>query len=264
MEEVKRMLEERKNILLKLKKEKENALKKIPEGSLRISCCGNKVQYYHRRDAADTQGNYLPAKKRDVAMKLAQKDYDQKILKAIEREIYAIETYTRNLPAKSAEDVYGILHKERQKLIVPIKESDEQFVKQWEAVEYQGKWIDESIPEYYTAKQERVRSKSEVIIADMLNKEDIPYRYEFPLALRGIGTIYPDFTVLNVRTREVYYWEHLGMMDEETYAESALQKIWTYEQNDIFPGEKLLITHETRKNPLNQKQIQKLIMHYLK
>ena len=27
--------------------------------------------------------------------------------------------------------------------------------------------------------------------------------------------IHPDFTVLNVRTREILYWEHLGMMDNK-------------------------------------------------
>ena len=37
--------------------------------------------------------------------------------------------------------------------------------------------------------------------------------------------IHPDFTVLNVRTREILYWEHLGMMDNKEYIESALAKI---------------------------------------
>lgn len=69
-----------------------------------------------------------------------------------------------------------------------------------------------------------------MIIADLLNKEGIPYRYEYPIQLNGVGWIYPDFTVLNVRLRKEYYWEHLGMMDDYSYAEKALQKISSYEQ----------------------------------
>ena len=112
-------------------------------------------------------------------------------------------------------------------------------------------------------KGERVRSKSEVIIADMLSKEGIPYRYEYPLYIKGFGKIYPDFTVLNIKKREELLWEHFGMMDDAEYAEAAIRKIATYEQNGIYPGEKLILTYETRKNPINQRVINGLIEHFL-
>lgn len=112
-------------------------------------------------------------------------------------------------------------------------------------------------------KGERVRSKSELIIADILSKEGVPYRYEYPLYLRGMGRIYPDFTVLNITKREEVFWEHFGMMDDPVYAEGAIKKIATYEQNGIFPGENLILTYEARKNPINQKLVRSLIEHYL-
>ena len=70
--------------------------------------------------------------------------------------------------------------------------------------------------------------------------------------------------MLNVRKRQEILWEHLGMMDDEIYVEKAIQKITTYEQNGIFPGENLILTYETKKNPLNQKTIMRMIQHYLK
>ena len=60
------------------------------------------------------------------------------------------------------------------------------------------------------------------------------------------------------------YWEHLGMMDDPSYVEKSLQKITLYEQNGIFPGENLILTYETRKNPMNQKIIRLMIQRYLK
>ena len=65
-----------------------------------------------------------------------------------------------------------------------------------------------------------------------------------------------------MRKREEIYWEHFGMMDDPNYVENAMQKLMLYQQNGIFPGEQLIITFETRKNPLNQKQILNLVEHY--
>ena len=53
-------------------------------------------------------------------------------------------------------------------------------------------------------------------------------------------------------------------MDDPSYLESALKKIATYEQNNIFIGDQLILTFETRKNPMSQKQVMRMIRRYLK
>lgn len=264
MEEVRRTLEARKNQLLQLKKEKEKALLSAPKGLLRVNCQGDRTQYYRRENANDANGVYLREKEVNLVRRLAQKEYDQKVLRAVEKEVRAIERCLVGYPLTGAEEVYEKLHRERKKLVVPVWEPQEQFVQKWEAVVYEGKSFGEDAPEFYTAKNERVRSKSEWIIADLLNREGVPYRYEYPLHLKGMGVVHPDFTVLNVKERKEFYWEHLGMMDDATYAERALQKIALYEQNGIYPGEGLILTYETRTNPLNQKVVVNVIEHYLK
>lgn len=258
------LLEKREKELLQMKKEKEKALKAAPDGTLRLCRYGDKVQYYHRTDAKDTNGVYLKEKDVKLVAKLAQKDYDRKALKAIEKELCAISRYKASYPHTCVENIYEHLHKDRKKLVMPVYESDEEFISNWEQVTYQGKEFYEDTPLLYTEKNERVRSKSEVMIADMLHREKIPYRYEYPVLLQGLGTIYPDFTVLDIRRRKTMLWEHLGMMDDPDYAELALQKIAAYEQNGIFPGEDLILTYETRRFPLNSKTIQTQISHYLK
>ena len=264
MEKVRKLLELRKKELEKLKKEKEIALQNVPEGALRICDHANRTQYYHRIDPKDTSGAYIPTKNHDLICKLAQKEYDQKVLRAIDKELAITKKYLSGYPVVTVEQIYDTLHKKRQALIQPIQESDDEFIEKWTNYDYKGKGFDVEAPEYYTAKKERVRSKSELIIADLLNRESIPYRYECPVYLRGMGQIYPDFTVLNVKKRKEYYWEHFGMMDDPSYTEEALQKLTMYEQNGIFPGEQLIITYETRKNPLSQKQVLNFIEHYLK
>ena len=58
-----------------------------------------------------------------------------------------------------------------------------------------------------------MRSKSEVIIANLLHAKGINYHYEEPLEFDGI-TNYPDFTIEDGSTGKTYYWEHLGMLND--------------------------------------------------
>ena len=120
------------------------------------------------------------------------------------------------------------------------------------------KGFTEDAPEFYTAKGEQVRSKSEILIADTLYRKNIPYCYERPLEFPGAGRIHPDFTILRRSDRKEVYWEHLGMMDDPEYAANALMRIDLYERNGIFPGDRLILTHETGRQPLRTRLIEVL------
>lgn len=264
MQQIQGKLEKRKEELLKIKKQKLEEIKKGPQGTLRISISEGKIRYYHRTNSKDFNGVYIKESDKELANKLAQKDYDKKVLKEIEKELVATERYLHTTKLLNTNRIYENLHKERQRLVTPIWVPNQKFVEQWEAVEYTGKEFAEQMPEIYTSKGERVRSKSEVMIADLLREEEIPYRYEYPIYLKGVGMIYPDFTILNKTSRKEIYWEHLGMMDDSSYAENAIRKIISYEQNGIFPGQELILTYETKMNPLTPKMIKMLIAHYLK
>jgi len=264
MEEMEELLVARRNYLLQLEKDKEDTLKAAPEGFLRINTGKNKIQYYHRKDPKDFSGVYICEKDVDLVRRLAQKAYDKKVIDSTRKELKAINSFFSNYPEIKAEQVYEKMHEERRKLINPIVETDEQFVANWESVHYDGKGFEEGFPEIYTAKGERVRSKSEMIIADTLNREGIPYRYEYPVKIKGWGKFYPDFTALNIKKRKEIYWEHLGMMDDVAYVENALQKITLYMQNGIFLNDSLIITYETKRIPLNQRMIKLMIEQYLK
>ena len=70
-----------------------------------------------------------------------------------------------------------------------------------------------------------VRSKSEMIIAGILEANDVPFRYEAALNL-GNHTYYPDFTILTPGRGELLFWEHFGMMSDEEYEFSAYKKMY--------------------------------------
>lgn len=134
----------------------------------------------------------------------------------------------------------------------------------WKTKEYIGKDFPDGMPVIRTEKGERVRSKSEKIMADYFYRNGIEYKYECPIYLKGIGVVYPDFTFLSQKTGEEIYWEHHGRMDDPAYARNAVRKINAYENNNIYPGERLIITYETSQMILNTDKIEKLVEKYLK
>lgn len=83
------------------------------------------------------------------------------------------------------------------------------------------------------------------------------------MRLEGVGIVYPDFTFLSKKTKQEIYWEHVGRMDDPSYAEKAIQKIHTYEKNNLYPGERLILTYETGKMILDMKLVEKLTGRYL-
>ncbi len=89
---------------------------------------------------------------------------------------------------------------------------------------------------YKTLKGDYVRSKSEVIIANMLYQENIKYEYEKKLFYDEDKWIEPDFTIY-LGDKEIY-WEHLGMIGVESYDKRWLEKMEIYQ--NYFPG--MLVT----------------------
>ncbi len=258
------IMDNRKEYLNMLKKETEKNLKAAPEGTLRISSSSGHTQYYHRLNPSDRRGTYLPVSKIKLVRQLAQKGYEEKVLEAVLQEIEAITSYQTLLPEISADNIYEHLSDKRRALVESMIETDEAFIDRWKRVSFTGKSFSDDFPELYTRQGERVRSKSEVIIADLLSTEGIPYRYEYPVKLKNYGVVYPDFTVLNIRSRKEMYWEHFGMMDNSEYAEKAVHKISEYMKNGMFPGRDLIISFETRNFPMNTKDMQGMIDHYLR
>ena len=291
----------------------EKRLANTPQGHLRVSQKGHNPEFYHITEPGDTHGSYIPQAKLALARRLAQRDYDIRLIKQLKQEIRALQKYLVQTkggdccsvggasaghggsPGSALTALYTKLCPARQSLVTPITLPDAQYAAQWQAVSWTGLPFSPDSPDYTTARGERVRSKSEVIIADTLARHGIPYRYEYPLELNyrrnGRGgtsrsdlgdtptygadtvnsetsyrpgrTVHPDFLCLNVRTRAEFYWEHFGLMDDGDYLERTLVKLKEFAENKILPGKNLIFTMESAACPLSTRQIENLINEFL-
>lgn len=255
-------LSELKELLLETKK----ACQHTPAGRLRISQKKGHPEYYLVSKRGSLRGHYLPYKKESLICQLAQKSYDQQLLKLLQKEITALKEYLHNTQNGTAiQKLYTSLCPARRALIQPVSLTDEKYAARWQNVETQPRQFAPDTPEYQTARGERVRSKSEVIIADTLTRYHIPYRYEYPLKItKGPQplTIYPDFLCLNVHTRQEFLWEHFGMMDDPDYAQKATSKLRLLQENGILPGRNLILTMETQNVPLSTRVLEKIIKEF--
>ncbi len=251
---------------------KEKSVKKSTKASLRISKSNGVVQYYFKSNPQNKKSHYISVKNKKLAQELAQQDYDNKIVQAARQELKILQHLLRQYEGLSSrnhlvEKIFPKLNLLRQALIKPVRFSDNFFAVQWQNVSYEKKAFPEGSTPFSTSRDELVRSKSELIIAETLKRMNIPYRYEFPLQLTSetgrLITIHPDFMCLKVKSRNEYFWEHFGMMDNPEYAEQAIQKLNLYALNGFFPGKNLIITTESGQQPISTKVVEKIVREFL-
>lgn len=263
---LKNYLTEEENRLRRIKQIVDNRLQGAPEGCLRISSCRKKPNYMYcteENGKLNKQGHYLKKDNVKIIQALAQKGYDRKIKFLVDKRIKQIHSLNNDYNDEEIEKIFNNLSDKRKELVKPVEMTWEQRLKQWKSTPYTGKEFKEGTIEIYTKKGERVRSKSEKILADMFFDMGVEYKYECPLQLNGYGLVYPDFTFLSKKTNKEIYWEHDGRMDEAEYAEKAIRKIDQYTKNGIIPGVRLILTYETSHYALNMSVAKNLICNYL-
>ena len=250
-------------------KEKEKKFKadnknmKAYKGKLRCATKGDSYQYY-------LGTKYLSKKEPNLIEDIANSEYCKDLKKLVREKLIKLEQmrnlveYDYNRP----EELYSSLHPARRCIVTPLLRTKEEYIKQWQDEPYEP-WdiTDEDVnTQIITARGERVRSKSEKIIADALSRHGIPYKYEYPLELKygnRIVTKRPDFLVLDTVTLEEKIIEHLGMMGDEDYYQKNMCKIDLYEKNGYLIGKKLIILHETAENPLDTMVMERYIKECL-
>lgn len=144
-----------------------------PDGYLKISRT-KKVQYYKVTKDTEPNGIYLQKNDMDVICSLAQKEYDRKVILAMQKELTQIRKMIKTYSEDGIRKIYDNYIAERKELIEPVELSDEAYARKWINQEYKKKDIGNAINIYQTEGEDLVRSKSELIIANKLKKLKIP------------------------------------------------------------------------------------------
>ena len=232
-------------------------LERAPEGNIWVN---DSAGHFCIKNP-NCEARYLKIEDSAIIEKHEKKKYYKRLKKALEKEIKALGQFDKNYNPDGKYEVYEKMPNCLKPFINPAFESVKEKVKKWQAEAYE---LNPSYREnclYESARGEKMRSKSEVIIANQLDKcPYLDYRYEKPLWLPGMNRpIYPDFTIINLITGRIYYWEHCGMLDKKQYAEDFIWKYNIYVKNGITPKVNLILTFESEGRGLDMAVIKKQI-----
>lgn len=235
----------------------------VPEGIAKVSYCRGDVQYYLKKPG-ESRFRYVHSSQRDEIKLIIQHDYDVTVYDILLNTRKAIISFLKKYNIDRIEKAYDSLGKGRKMLVDPIIPSKDDVIRKW----YEGFVTDDngfqSERQYFTEKGEKVRSKSEKILADIFNKHGIPYVYEPKLVLNNGHTVFPDFALLNIRKRKTVYWEHFGLISDPDYTVKCMAKLDEYERSGFVCGDNLIFSIESMNNPfyirMMEKKIQLLLL----
>lgn len=214
----------------------------------------------------DSPPEYISRTRIDIIAPLAQKRYEEKLMSVVGSRIEILDeciaAFERLLNLQDVSEIYSSLPDELKGFVKPYEGGDEKFAMRWQSRDF-GKWSSGIHLNYVTQRGDRVRSKSELIIADRLCAKGIPYHYETLFVCSDGSMTSPDFRILNKRTRKQYFWEHFGMMDDPEYCFHAIEKIEKYASSDVILGENLIVSFESPLKSLSTKYVDTMIREYL-
>ena len=240
----------------------ESKLGSLPEERLTFSQKSGNTQFYYRRKG-DKKLFYISKKNSDQITKLANKYYIDKTLPALKANLHAAEKFMAIHSGSEERDVFNSMPSDLQMLNSNLFLYKPQFIEAWLHRPYVRNPYKSEDLIFDTARGEKVRSKSEVILSNSFFRHELIYLVEFPLKLKHSNrTIYPDFTILNTKTMEVIYWEHFGMMDNPEYATAAVKRIHLLQDEGLILGKNLICTFETSTTPLSSSLVESYIKEF--
>jgi hypothetical protein len=103
-----------------------------------------------------------------------------------------------------------------------------------------------------------VRSKSEVIIANILVEKGIEFEYEREFIGKNDQKRIPDFTFIDA-AGDIVILEHLGMMSLPSYKADWEKKLQFYKDNGYKLDDNLFTTTESEKGGIDSLAIEEVI-----
>ncbi|PWJ70186.1 hypothetical protein B0O40_0016 [Ruminococcaceae bacterium R-25] len=258
---VRNVLRDRYDLITKTIENIEKKLKALPAGWINIRHQNGKAYYYYAN--AKSKERFLTIKDKELIKQLLQKRYLKEVLKAAKNELLALSKMLNIYPADLPEEMFEKLPEELRSGVEPIILGNEQDAREWMEEPYVGKPFKDDAPVYMTIKGERVRSKSEVMLADRLFFRGVPYKYECPIMIDGV-VIHPDFSMKRMSDNKIIYHEHCGKMDDPEYYSDLVERINLYNQAGIMQGDRLTFSFETSDKPLDIRVIDRLIDEFFK
>ena len=239
---------------------------KLPQSKVILVSAGG---FFYYKNRGEKKRTYIPRKNTRQIWQIASvRFYRQKII-FLEENILALEKVLLKLRDYDDESVLSTLPKVYRDAVEYVRSRDMSNKVHQSENPYNREDLALVVSNGLI-----VRSREELIIAELLISLGIEFWYEKALTVTGSViladgsvimremTIYPDFTIRHPASGKVFVWEHFGLSDDYEYQSTIFTKLSKYLRNDYVPGCNLIITFESKNHPLSQNLIHDVIVQY--
>lgn len=241
----------------------EDKLKSLPQDKLSYVVKGNTIQYYFHT-TKNKKPKYLRKKDTDRINSLANAYYIRKTLPKLKQNLRATERFIASHSGMEERDVFYSMPRDMQYRNNNLFICKELYINTWLNRSFTRNPYKPEGLIHDTIRGEKVRSKSEAMIANALYNHNLPYLIEYPLKLKHSNRIiYPDFIILNPISLKEVYWEHFGMMGDLEYADEACRRIAILDNEGYKLSQNLFCTFESSSAPLSSTLIESYIQQIL-
>lgn len=237
-----------------LKREYQRQLAVLPEGRLISSQIGKGIYY---SEVENGEKRYLGSGSNAKVKALQQRRMIEQTIEHIDRNLDLMRAYTQEYKPINQEAV--------------LQELPRAYRGEPESITGGGSWENEPYEKnerysaeglvHQTLKGEMVRSKSEVLLANLLYNKGIPYHYEENLNLPE-GVLAPDFKIAVRSERRFKLLEHCGLIGNEKYARSFTWKMQTYIRNGYMPWRDVFFTFDDLNGSIDTRAISEMMDSY--
>lgn len=229
-----------------------------PDDEHLIRCRNNGKDMYYR--AHRENGKYIRkslGSDQSAINSLARKEYLRVAIEVLKSNIDVLETSCKRLGDLDFDSIKSGMYKACRELpdeaffgdgegkgSIIAGHNKERFKmhSEWAAEPYEKSSYMPERKRYMTSAGFRVRSKSEQHIVEQLVNFGVPFRYEQVIHIDGLSYS-ADFTFRD-SNKDLFYWEHAGMMDDPKYIDSYYRKMKSFETAGIVPWKNLIITYD--------------------
>lgn len=242
-------------------------------GWLYVKSSKNGNSYYlqkrNKNDSAVKQSVFIGTDASEEVRKIKESRFYAETLKRLEQDKQILESLMPLYVGYDPDTVSAAMPKAYSRLPAECYDDERyQELVEWAKGEYDTNPKEFPPGANITITNQRVRSKGELAIFNLLVLYGIPFRYEQKLVLIDIdGTKvvrYPDF-IIQLADGTILYWEHAGSLEKPTYFQAFCDKLRIYFHNGITLGDNFIVTanKESDGQGMNTETIEALIHEYI-
>ena len=255
----------------------EKQLSQYPEGQLKVRrqrVKGKEYTFFYielpQKPGEVRRQRKNITKDKDGVRTMARKEYLVAALERMNWDAAVLREAISNIEDTSTDGVLSVLDPAIQKEIVFQKQKDYLLPDDPAEAKALLEWVNAPYPKnpnysqflkHRTSTGELVRTKSEAIVYEKLKEFKLAFRYENQLTAGDI-VLYPDFTIRRTDGK-IFFWEHAGRCDLQSYRDDLIWKIRTYESIGIGQWDNLIISFDVEDGRIDVREIEAQIKNKL-